>query len=503
MLGAMALPAITLGALAQIGALNPQDESMLVMHIALMQVNLLAFGAAIYSAQGRVAHLYAYPVRTSTLVAWRLLPAMGIMAIEVAASTAVFNVVFNLSWPIWGPALFLAVAFAAFEAGLWLTDKSGWVVAALSFVGVAFGLWFKSRYGPMFDEPTRQWLDVTPAEMLSMFGAALLAYWVAVVAVARNRRGAPPVSLGIVAWIDRVLDRPPVGGRPFRSPGHAQFWFEWRRKGWIMPAAAVFGLVVGLVIWFFASRDSKELIDAFVAGGGLLSLVGFIGGLCMGNVGPSDGNFAMGHFAATRPMTTADMARILLQAAASSVLLAWLIWATVFLLAYGILTASGAVPAAGLLAGFGWWYFPVTLLGAWTVMACFTSIGLTGRSRLFFQLLCGIAVAHIGITMFAKFVLPPELLPQFAGALTAGVGAALVLGTAWAFAAARRRLLVEWPTVYGAAGTWVVGTAVVVRQLAVHGLGPWQAHVLLAGLLALAVAPLAAAPLALAWNRHR
>jgi hypothetical protein len=78
-----------------------------------------------------------------------------------------------------------------------------------------------------------------------------------------------------------------------------------------------------------------------------------------------------------------------------------------------------------------------------------------------------------------------------------------VVGTAWAFAAARRRLLVGSPTVYAAAGLWVAASALVASEAWSAPAAPLAAYVFVIGVLALAALPWAAAPLALAWNRNR
>ena len=85
------------------------------------------------------------------------------------------------------------------------------------------------------------------------------------------------------------------------------------------------------------------------------------------------------------------------------------------------------------------------------------------------------------------------------------VSTLFVLGTLAAFIAAVRRGLIHWPAVYVAGTLWAVLTAAALFTL-VNRLTPAQSLVSIAvavGIFALAVAPLATAPLALAWNRTR
>jgi hypothetical protein len=502
-LGAIACPAIILLALESDGAIDAQSPSMVIMHIIFIHINILSFGMAILAAQRRMSQLYAYPVRTSAMVAWRLLPAMAVVAMLTAASTALLNALFNLPWPVWGPALFVAVALATVEAAVWLTEKSvAWLLFVVTVIAAVFGLWFKSRYGSAFAEPTGYWQRITPAELFSMLAMAVLAYWIAVAAVARNRRGEPPLSLGIFDRLGRYLEGAPSWSAWRNTPTRAHFWFEWRRHGWVLPAAAVVLLVFGLVTWLIISRDSSDLFLGVVSGGAVLWLISFIGGILLGNVGRNDSDFAMGQFLAARPMTDAQMAGATLRTAALSVFLAWLIWAAAGLIVGLFLLAAGAANSIRFPLDFRWWNFPGMLLGSWIVVGVLASIGLAGSTRVF-QLVTGVVAMLIGVTLFSKLALSREMQLVFLRPVTAIAAGAIVLGTGWIFAAARRRALIQAPVAWGAAGVWAVATALVVLQWPLNMPPGLFGYLLVAAVFALAVAPLAAMPLALAVNRHR
>ncbi len=500
--GANLMPAILLAALRHEGLDDTGVPSMLVIHIMLVQLNMLIFGCALFEAQGQPSRLYALPISTASLVAWQMFPAMLMMALESVASTAILNTVFGLDWPLWGPALSAAVGVAAILAVLWSTDKSGWLPIAIGVVGAPLGLWFKSRFGPTFSQPTHQWVEVTPVEVLTMLIFAGLSYYAAVVGVARRRCGETLPSLGIIAFIERVFDPPPEFGPPFSSPLQAQFWFEWRKKGWAMPAVVLFGMFIGLSIWGIFIREWKDLFEGFVAGGAMLALMGFLG-LFLGNVGPHDMTFEIGHFLATRPMTNTELARTTLKVLARSVLIAWAIWAVPFLILFVSLYALQAVPNVQVLRDFGWWYFPVTLLGSWTTVSVLAAISMTGRTQLLAQLICGFLAAFIGLALFRRFVLPVSSQLPFDRAIGVTIGVMLLLGTVWSFVAARRRSLIGTPTVGAAATAWTVLCGLIVLDWTLHPARPWLAGVLAVSFAALVVAPLAAAPLALAWNRNR
>jgi hypothetical protein len=281
-------------------------------------------------------------------------------------------------------------------------------------------------------------------------------------------------------------------GVPFRSPAEAQFWFEWRKKGWAMPCITVFCLILMLGVWLFFIRKPEDLVEGFVAGGGLLSALALVGGVIFGNTGPNDANFEMGNFLGTRPMRTEDMSRTILKAAALSVLFAWAIWAAAFLSLVAYLFVTNTLPQPLFPGGVQWWYFPATLLGCWTVLALATSGGLMGELKWFGLLYAGLMCFFVAEVVFSKFVLSHAAQAQvFYGTVTT-CGVLFVLGTVWAFAAALRRSLIGRPT-----------TCIVLLEWSRHPVEQFPVYLFVIGLMAAAVAPLATAPLALTWNRNR
>jgi hypothetical protein len=501
--GALLFPLLLLSALQHDGALDPQEPALIMVHQVVTQIGMFVLGAAIFSAQGQPSRLYAFPVPTSTLVTWHLLPAMATIAGGSLVTSLLFNALFHLDWPLWGPALFSAVGLAAIYAVLWLTEKTAWLFTGMTVVGGGLGLWYKSRYGPTFAQATRRWLEVTPAEVLTMLGIAVLAWFVAVAGVSRTRRGDTIPPLGIVAWIVRTFDRTPDLGLPFRTPAQAQFWFEWTKKGWALPVSVVFGMALGLCGWLLFNRQPADLYLGFVAGGAILSAAALVAGLIMGNSGQNDASFEMGGFLATRPMTDTDMSRTILKTAGQSVVVAWAIWAGSFLTLYVILRLAGVAIPDALPRELGWWYFPATLLGPWVIVGVGAALGLADRPVLVAKLACGLWALFIALSVCAKmFLSQPGQRLLWNG--TVGVCAALlILATVWTFIAARRRGLIGSPTAYVSAALWCVLVTPVVTEWVLHPDRPAFLYVFAITAVALAVAPLPAVPLALSFNRHR
>lgn len=363
----------------------------------------------------------------------------------------------------------------------------------------------KTRYGEAFSQPNRYWTEVTPTEILTMLAVSALSFYVGVIGVAQQRRGDALPAFAVAEWFDRTFDATPDVGQPFRTPAQAQFWYEWRQKGWPMPAAVIFGMVVGCGIWAISIRDGKELLHAFSVGGGLLSVLAMVGGVIVGNTGPSDSNFGMGHFLATRPMTSVEMSRMILKVAAKSVLVTWSLWAVTFAFVWLILLAFKAIPpeVPAEWRQVGWWYVPATLLGPWIVVGLLGSLGLTGSPNLTMKVFATFVLLIISHPLLEQHFLSYHARQQVDRAIPVCLGAVFVLGTAWAFVAARRRNLIEARTVWTIIGVWTLLSGFIVLESWRRSDFPVAAGVLGIGLLATVFAPLATAPLALTWNRNR
>jgi hypothetical protein len=355
----------------------------------------------------------------------------------------------------------------------------------------------------MFSQSQYYWQHLDPREVATLLAFIAIAYGTAIIGVARNRCGSPVISLGIIAWWNRLFDFAPATRLAFRSPLQAQFWLEWRRKGWLMPAAVLFVLLLGGCAWLLLSRNTDELFEALITGGGLLFLLGIVGGLVIGDMSSNEWRGELGPFQATRPITTPDLAQVILKVAASSVISAWLVWATACLVVYVILAAVGSVPDLAIWDKIGWWYFPATLLGLWTPVTVLASVGLAGRMEVVVKLVCGVLLLVIGLPLFLKFALSDAEQVRFLQGAAILSGIALLMTSIGILVTAWRRRLISGSSVLRAAGFESGLLALVTlfwRQQPDTNL---STLLLLVGVSFLTVAPWGAAPLALAWNRNR
>lgn len=505
-LGANLLPLILLAELRVSPADAVTQPELITMQTVIVLLNITGFVAAIVSSIDFTPRAMTLPVTTSELVFWRIIPAMVLISLEVGASMALLNIVFDLNWPVLGPALLAPVSLAMVLAALWYAQRSPFLPFYVGIAGGIIGLWYKSRSGPMFSQPTHVWAIVTPTDVMTLLAFAVISYYFAVVGVARYRCGETPGSPALLAELQKLLNGPPrlfaPGSLSFRSPAEAQFWSEWHKKGWLLPFVVTFAIGFTWGIWIIFNRDPQVMMDGMIAGAGMLAAMGLIGGMIVGNLGPSETNCELGTFLATRPMTNCELARIAIRVAARTVLISWAIWVVAFAFVAAIMAATGLLQQSVSFRELRWWYFPASLLGCWIVASTTSLPMLAGRSVLWFRFVCAIVAVYVGALMFAR-TLDFQSRSLVYSSLMMLTGIASGMFALVATIVAQRRSMIEMPAIFAGAFAWLGISVVVIVECLRTPFASAPLAVLLVGLASLAVAPFAAAPLAIAWNRHR
>jgi len=338
-----------------------------------------------------------------------------------------------------------------------------------------------------------------------------LAYLVARTAVARARRGegvgasSPTRPTGAGG-----LENPPhING--FSSPQRAQAWFEWRQYGRSLPALVAILLPFQLA-FLFLFRATPELVYETL----LFVLVTppFMAIFVAATVSKPAGAFI-----ATRPLTDASLIAARLQTALRSTLAAWLLIVIAVPLA---LRFSGTAPivlgrvqrlaemfgiprAAGIIL----LVFLALVASTWKQLVQSLYIGMSGRewavkASVFTALLLLAVAVPAGLEISRSRVAMALLwtsLPRIAVVLIV-----LKISLAvWIAMRLRDQRLVSDRTLIAGALCWDVAV------FALYGLLLWifppiviRAYELaLLAILAVPLARLSAAPLAVAWSRHR
>ncbi len=454
--------------------------------------------------------MFTLPVTSAALAGWPMLYGGTGMVILWAAMRLFAPWPPDLAVPVVWPALLGAVLLGWTQALTWMPyglPGLRVVVAVLWLtaidVAVLLALHFEAR----------------EAVMLAVLAPHIpLAYVVARSAVARARRGEVPDWWGPstrAARLARVRRR-----QRFDSPAQAQAWFEWRRQGRSLP------ILVGILLPFevallFAARDAPVLVFEILFGVLLTPpiMASFVAATERKAHPDSGGGYGVTPFMATRPLTSAALIAAKLTMAIRSTLTAWLLVLVAVPIALHLSATrplvieklGGAVAAIGtprsvVLALLVLW---VLVSSTWKQLVQSLYVGLTGRewvvkSSVFLVLAVLTVLGPLVLWIVENGAARATLWATGPWILAALVG--IKLGAAgWVATRLHEARQLTERTMVGGAACWLVAV------LALRGLLVWLVDtpfvpsyvLLLVAMLAVPLARISAAPLALAWSRHR
>src|SRR6266581_38212 len=413
------------------------------------------------------ARMFALPVRTAALVGWPMLYGTAAVAILWLVTALSARWQWGIELPLIWPALLAAVFLAWTQALMWMPYGLPGLRAIVTVPWLAtldavalLAIHYQVR------EPM----------MVAFLAPQLpLAYVTACSAVGRARRGEVPDWRGMFgrpasnAVLTRRRDH-------FPSPARAQAWFEWRRHGRSLPA------LVGLLLPFelallWLAKDAPAFVFEIL----FLALITlpFMAAFTAWTVSQPNpqvrDSYGVPPFIATRPLTSAELIAAKLKMAMWSTLAAWLL----------------------VLGGMA---LALELVGTWA--------GVTERARRMNDAIGTPRAATVVLLILAGIIVAPSVQRALWDALPLIL--AILVGikmSAAGWIATRldhSRLLSDRALVLGAA-CWLVAVLALYGVLVWFFSTPFVAHYLLAlmAILAVPLARLSAAPLALAWNRHR
>lgn len=268
--------------------------------------------------------MYTLPLRTSALVIYPMLLGIVLMVIAVVA----WEFTIRTYWEIpiepahIGWHMLLAVGtLVSVQALIWSLHRFRWI-RIVALVTVIYGFLYVTLVGHTwnFSGGMAVWCGgVSLAIPLAVIGA--------IGGVERDRRGAWQAWTGKL--LEHLLDLIPHRRGRFPSPAHAQFWFEWRRKGFFL--AAVFGVPLPLVIPLLPLPEAlyldpvETLINFSLPFVLLLIMAGAIGAA----VAKSDAwsaELSVHPLVATKPLTTSALLFAKMKSAAAITGLGWVLF---------------------------------------------------------------------------------------------------------------------------------------------------------------------------------
>ncbi len=466
------------------------------------------------------ARLFTLPVRTEALVLGPMLYGTVAVALLVEAAMLLARWPWGIDTPVVWPALLAAVFLAWTQALMWMPYgiRGARVVITVIWLVLLDAVVVLAMY-----------FEVSEPVMIAILAPQLpLAYWTALYAVGRARRGdVPDWRPAMVAsaarngaGIESVAESRAPQVAAFASPARAQLWFEWRRQGWTLPALVAMVLPVELAL-FWVARDAPLLLLELV----LFALItppllaGFAAAMVSkANPDARDAQ-AISPFIATKPLSSAALVAAKLQMAAWSTVATWALvlvatplalwwsgnWPMVsektsrFVFVVGVprAIAFALLVVVGLMAS------------TWKQLVQGLYLSLSGRAWIATATLLAALALIIVIGPLAQFVVENDdaqaavwnALPVMLALLVAGK----MIAACWvAVHLVRSGLLADRTLVRGAT-RWLVSVLALYGVLAWMVTGPLvpQYSLMLLAILAVPLARLSAAPLALAWNRHR
>jgi hypothetical protein len=258
------------------------------------------------------------------------------------------------------------------------------------------------------------------------------------------------------------------------------------------------------------NRDIGALVEACAVGAALLCIATAIGGLYLGALGTKEQT--IGQFLASRPITSVDMARRLLLVAAKSFLQTWACWGVISLLLVLFAQLTGNSPLEHL-PPHRWELLVGAILLSWAAMATTMVMALADRGRLIFRIITGLSFGFIAILLLNSIFIRVFHNAEIVHAFGALFGLAATTATVAAFYYAFHRRLLAPRLAIAAVAVWVIliaaGAGMIPRtsqqDRTIAGMTFFDvtARTFVLGSLSLAVAPIAATPLALAYNRTR
>lgn len=471
-------------------------------------------------------HLFARPIKTHLLVACVMSCAVAsVVGIYVAWATLVFQPL-GIRLLIRWPATVIAAGIVLYQSIIWIL--SGFRLTRVIILSLVVSILVGMACIPDLKSSTADMRSAHAWDIglsIGLIAVAACAYSASVVTISLQRRGAS------IRWswrwklFEKLLDAVPRRAPALRSADMALTWMEWRTGGLLLPAAV--GLAVVLILgpaMAITGRGPKATFRAteFLV---LLPIVLAypIGkGLAKPNLWTLD--LALTPFVAARPITAAQIVAAKMKSAAWSTLTAW---TTLFVLAMPWVYATCNLKTVREFGNvFATIYSPISLwliailavisamLLTWSLLVGSIWLGQSGRHGVYYSIV-GVSLAAYLVLLLAGLIWlvdsPAVSGERFVGLLPwlPWVLAALVTAKTWAATAmllqARKKRLISDRSATVYVCLWLAVTVCLVALACV--LSPrvlWLRDTLILGaILALPLARLAAAPLAVAWNRHR
>ncbi len=472
--------------------------------------------------------LYLTPVATFVLVGWRMFLVIATGAIVHATTVGILFILLGLRWPLLGPILFLSMVLCVSLTLVWLTVNIRYVQTIL---GCILALGILSLYNTIFrvdnlllGKPTSMWSANLLSNYLAMLVVIIIAYGISIWVVRRDRRGNLAYSVWTRTFLLRLLSFRFRDITPqYRRPQSALLWLFWHRTGWVFPGINLAAVIICIIIYASGLVHHGVLAGLyFVMIFTNLIPMPFLIGIASGQMNPK--TWEMSFFEATHPIHNNTLLAVRFKCAFSALISAWAVLLAgigiidllshlrdhkpiMFALIHGLLDTlltyfSGGtltIEPSSILILLGLYFLLV-----WSAIGLSVSAVLTGRRRLVIKLCLSSCLALSVIATLIKIMFPDiSLLTLSKEIAIYSTSLCSLIGTITLFSFAYQRRRIQFTTLFFSALIYLLLAIVSSLFLGDMYQLTLKWYILILGLLALPVAPFAAAPLAIACNRYR
>jgi hypothetical protein len=466
-------------------------------------------------------HLFVLPLNTSLLVTCAMAFALAsVVTIYIAWATLILPPLGIDVWVRW-PATLLAACVVFYQAIIWcLCGFRITRIVALSLVVTAVvGIGFL----PMLLPQASFWSSESILTG-AVASAAAVAYAATIVTVGVQRRGGGRGWSWALPLVDRFIATIPFRRHSLKSPEAALFWIEWRRFGFVLPASVL--VTMTLILTFtirFTEGDAKATMWAETWLALMPILLAVPIGMGFGKPDFWSLDLSLPAFVAARPVSGGQLLGAKMKAAALSTVLAWVAVLLVAPLCIYLYLDTEHWREAWEMSGilyskFSQWALPVlglimAMLLTWRLLIGSIWLGYSGRTGFYYSLvaigMAGLLTALYFLVWWAEFPRSRDkmivsILPWLPWLL-----AAYLTAKVWAAARCADQLhrcrLISTRHIGLFACIWLAATSCILfRAWLLSPRIEWlRCTLLLGALCVIPVARIAAAPIAIAWNRHR
>ncbi|MFN7450852.1 MAG: hypothetical protein ACK56W_17900 [Pirellula sp.] len=508
-------PFLSFFSLGSLG-IPPGSPEMIRIHAFLMPFHFLIFCFGVIGTQGPVQRLYGYPLSNATIACWSMFSGIGLMFSGVALTLFWFNVQFQASWPVLGPALYFTMAFAVLQPFARIVYKTVFSILMVLVLAILSTIGFVTRYAATTKNPML-WEQPTSIEILVMVGLTIISSIALMKTIAIDRHGEDKVDriakmivvLQKYLWSFWSSDKSSTTRLDGSVRAHA--WYVWKLQGRSYHVMIAVMLILGSIVVLTRDNggvaefkpDPRMRLEPIMALW-WMTLFAAASGLGFGMLNPDAVTavrrkktveeslrdfhvLRMGTFQSSLPISNEQLSRaILLTIARGSITsIALSLFAFVVISIVKIDLVSGLWQSS-----FAGWYWLGLFFLPWAAMGCSATVCLFGRV----PLVVACTAALVGIIVLVA-------IPSTQAWCVLSVSIASVLAVLVALAIGIRNGQLGARTVAVAIVGWV-SLLVLSCLCSPMELTNWILSWLVL-LATVAILPIIVMPVAIAFNRHR